>query len=87
MVKNGNEATKVIAVRKESPMAQAILKWVRRCLEKKVAGLREEFAGLKRYCPPGMTTNAFNANADRSRYKDVPAQGIYFIFEYYNSFF
>uniref|UniRef100_A0A0K0E0I9 Protein-tyrosine phosphatase n=1 Tax=Strongyloides stercoralis TaxID=6248 RepID=A0A0K0E0I9_STRER len=77
MGKNTAETTKVSGVRKDSPMAQAILKWVRRCLEKKVSGLREEFAGLKRYCPPGMTTNAFNANAERSRYKDVPAQDAY----------
>uniref|UniRef100_A0A1I7Z7X3 Protein-tyrosine phosphatase n=1 Tax=Steinernema glaseri TaxID=37863 RepID=A0A1I7Z7X3_9BILA len=54
-------------------------RWARRALEKGVGGLREEFLELRRYTPPDMTLNAFNANHDagRNRYKDVPCQDKY----------
>uniref|UniRef100_A0AC34RT14 Protein tyrosine phosphatase n=1 Tax=Panagrolaimus sp. JU765 TaxID=591449 RepID=A0AC34RT14_9BILA len=51
-------------------------KWAKRCLDKGVAGLREEFSDLKRYVPPDMNITTFQANweAGRNRYKDVPCQ-------------
>ncbi|VDM29585.1 unnamed protein product [Toxocara canis] len=54
-------------------------KWVRRALDKGVDGLREEYMGLKRYVPEGMTVNAFQGTYEsgKSRYKDVPCQDKY----------
>uniref|UniRef100_A0AC35TFN9 Protein-tyrosine phosphatase n=1 Tax=Rhabditophanes sp. KR3021 TaxID=114890 RepID=A0AC35TFN9_9BILA len=56
-------------------IAKVASNWVRRCLERKVAGLREDFnGGLKKYTTPGMTNVAFTASNDqnRNRYRDVP---------------
>uniref|UniRef100_A0AC34QP84 Protein tyrosine phosphatase n=1 Tax=Panagrolaimus sp. JU765 TaxID=591449 RepID=A0AC34QP84_9BILA len=55
---------------------QEVEKWAKRTLDKGVNGLREEFLELKKYIPPDMTVQAFQAHweAGRNRYKDVPCQ-------------
>uniref|UniRef100_A0A914QVG0 Tyrosine-protein phosphatase domain-containing protein n=1 Tax=Panagrolaimus davidi TaxID=227884 RepID=A0A914QVG0_9BILA len=55
---------------------EEVKKWAARALDKGVNGLREEFAELKRYCPPDMSIATFQAHWDagRNRYKDVPCQ-------------
>ncbi|KAI6207212.1 hypothetical protein M3Y99_01860200 [Aphelenchoides fujianensis] len=54
-------------------------KWAKRALDKGVIGLREEFADLRRYCPPDMQVGTFVTHweAGRNRYKDVPCQDKY----------
>ncbi|PIC14226.1 hypothetical protein B9Z55_027207 [Caenorhabditis nigoni] len=48
--------------------------WVQRTLDMGVPALVDEFRGLAKYTPEGMTTEAFNANKDKNRYQDVPCQ-------------
>ncbi|EGT58356.1 hypothetical protein CAEBREN_04238 [Caenorhabditis brenneri] len=48
--------------------------WVQRTLDMGVQALVEEFRGLAKWTPEGMTTEAFNANKDKNRYQDVPCQ-------------
>lgn len=70
-------ATGAPPVAKSAANARAeVEKWARRCLDKGVQGLREEFAELKRFLPPDMTSHAFTTHWEqgRNRYKDVPCQ-------------
>lgn len=68
------QATAATQVAKSASNARAeIIKWAGRCLKK---GWREEFAELKRFVPPDMSVETFQAywEAGRNWYKDVPCQ-------------
>ncbi|CAI5448972.1 unnamed protein product [Caenorhabditis angaria] len=52
----------------------SVEKWVQRTLDMGVQKLVEEFRGLAKWTPEGMTVEAFQANKDKNRYQDVPCQ-------------
>ncbi|CAI5445553.1 unnamed protein product [Caenorhabditis angaria] len=52
----------------------SVEKWVQRTLDMGVQKLVEEFRGLAKWTPDGMTVEAFQANKDKNRYQDVPCQ-------------
>ncbi|EFO87253.1 hypothetical protein CRE_25782 [Caenorhabditis remanei] len=67
--------TPAAPVPKPPAKAMIVVKpWVQRTLDTGVANLVEEFRGLAKWTPEGMTTEAFNANKDKNRYQDVPCQ-------------
>uniref|UniRef100_A0A0K0DVI8 Uncharacterized protein n=1 Tax=Strongyloides stercoralis TaxID=6248 RepID=A0A0K0DVI8_STRER len=70
--KNENES-KLGKVKKEEVNARVLIQaWCNRAFQKKVSGLREEFASLRRYVPKNITIKAFLSNPGLCRYKDVP---------------
>lgn len=61
----------------QKPPAKAMIvvkPWVQRTLDAGVSNLVDEFRGLAKWTPDGMTVEAFNANKDKNRYQDVPCQ-------------
>ncbi|CAJ0914488.1 unnamed protein product, partial [Mesorhabditis belari] len=80
--KHKKDETGVIESRKDSkddavPGAeQQVHKWIQRTLDMGVPALRNEYRQLSKWCPEGMTYDAFKANQgaqpQRNRYQDVP---------------